>query len=311
MNTKWKTRLVAFRPLIILSASLILVSFDGINLLQRATAPLTEKNRSYLDASIRDTTQLMIPVGVAKAAADMIEGSTIQFEAGIVVTKGGMTVEAGDLMQPMLDCIDIAWKILLASAVFLISVKCVVSGFPELTQPFCIAFLCCYLVEGLLAFLLQQNHMLRYMLRRIGGILLLCWILIVALLPLTLAGTAYLAERTTAHMQADIEKTFKHVHAVFNMDGFTTATEMSEKASFLKYKLTEISRFAKDELSTVILAICQLVAVKVVSGVFYPLVMLAFLIWLVRGCLYPALGLSERSCAQEPTPAVPRVIPQL
>jgi hypothetical protein len=294
MNTTWKTRLVTFRPVIILSAFLIIACFGGVQLLHWATTPLAEKNRAYLDASIRDTTQLMIPVGVAKAAADMIEGSTIQFEAGIVVTKGGMTVEAGDLMQPMLDCINIAWKVLLTSAVFLISIKCVVAGFPELMQPFCVAFLVCYLVEGLLAFLLTPNHLLRSILRRIGGILFLCWLLIVALLPLTLAGTAYLAERTTAHMQADVDKTFAHIHEVFNMDGFTTANEMSDKANFLKYKLTEISRFAKNELSTVILAICQLVAIKVLSGVFYPLLMLAFLVWLVRGCLYPALGLREQ-----------------
>lgn len=302
MDTNWKTRLVAFRPVIILSVLLIAACFGGVQLLTRATAPLTEKNRAYLDASIRDTTQLMIPVGVAKAAADMIEGSTIQFEAGIVVTKGGMTVEAGDLMQPMLDCIDIAWKILLTSAVFLISMKCVVSGFPELMQPFCVAFLSCYLLEGLLAFLLGPKHLLRYMLRRIGGILFLCWILIVALLPLTLAGTAYLSERTTAHMQADIDKAFHHIHDVFNMDGFTSVNEMSEKANFLKYKLTEITRFAKDELSTVVLAICQLVAVKVLSGVFYPLVMLAFLIWLVRSCLYPALGLREHHKSDDQQP---------
>jgi hypothetical protein len=293
MNTKWKTRLVAFRPVIILSVLLIIACFGGIHVLNHVTAPLTEQNCAYLDASIRDTTQLMIPVGVAKAAADMIEGSTIQFEAGIVVTKGGMAVQAGDLMQPMLDCINIAWKILLTSAIFLISIKCVVSGFPELMQPFCVAFLACYLVEGLFAFCLTPNHLLRYILRRIGGILFLCWILIVAILPLTLAGTAYLAERTTSHMQADIDTTFNHIHDVFNMDGFTSANEMSDKANFLKYKLTEILRFAKDELSTVVLAICQLVAVKVVSGVFYPLVMLAFLVWLVRACLYPALGLRE------------------
>jgi len=294
MNTPWKTRLVAFRPVIILSLCLIIASFGGLQLLNRALAPLAEKNRAYLDAAIRDTTQLMIPVGLAKAGADMIEGSTIQLEAGIVVTKGSMTVEAGDLMQPMLDCIDIAWKILLASAIFLISVKCVVSGFPELTQPFCVAFLACYLLDSLFAFLFQRTHILRYMLRRIGGILFLCWMLIVALLPLTLAGTAYLADRTTSHMQTYIDKTFQRVHAVFNMDGFSSASDMSEKATFLKYKLADISRFAREELSTVIMAICQLVAIKVISGVFYPLVMLAFLIWLVRGCLYPALGLSER-----------------
>jgi hypothetical protein len=297
MNTTWKTRLVTFRPVIILSALLLIVCLGGGRALNRMNAPLTTRNHAYLDAAIRDTTQLMIPVGVAKAAADMIEGSTLQFEAGIVVTKGGMTVEAGDLMQPMLDCINIAWKVLLTSAVFLISIKCVVAGFPELMQPFCVAFLACYLVEGLLAFLLNPNHLLRYMLRRIGGILFLCWLLIVALLPLTLAGTAYLADRTTSHMQADIDKTFSNISRVFNMDGFSTAAEMSDKANFLKYKLSEISRFAKEELPAVMIAICQLVAIKVLSGVVYPLVMLAFLIWLVRGCLYPAIGAGAKSQA--------------
>ena len=294
MNTTWKTRLVTFRPVIILSVLLLIVCLGGGRVLNRMTSPLTTRNHAYLDAAIRDTTQLMIPVGVAKAAADMIEGSTIQFEAGIVVTKGGMTVEAGDLMQPMLECINIAWKVLLTSAVFLISVKCVVSGFPELMQPFCIAFLFCYLLDSVLALLtLKNNHLFRYVLRRIGGILFLAWIFLVALLPLTLAGTAYLADRTTAHMQADIDKTFSNISRVFNMDGFSTAAEMSDKANFLKYKLAEISRFAKEELPTVIVAICQLVAIKVLSGVVYPLVMLAFLVWLVRGCLYPALGLRE------------------
>jgi hypothetical protein len=99
-------------------------------------------------------------------------------------------------------------------------------------------------------------------------------------------------------MQADIDKTFSNVSRVFNMEGFSTAAEMSDKANFLKYKLAEISRFAKEELPAVIIAICQLVAIKVLSGVVYPLVMLAFLIWLVRGCLYPALGAGARK--QEP-----------
>jgi len=299
MNTTWKTRLVTFRPVIILSALLLIVCLGGGRVLNRMTSPLTTRNHAYLDAAIRDTTQLMIPVGVAKAAADMIEGSTLQFEAGIVVTKGGMTVEAGDLMQPMLECINIAWKVLLASAVFLISVKCVVSCFPELMQPFCVAFLACYLIDGVLALLtLKSNQLFRHVLRRIGSILFLSWIFLVALLPLTLAGTAYLADRTTSHMQADIDKTFSNVSRVFNMDGFSTAAEMSDKANFLKYKLAEISRFAKEELPAVIIAICQLVAIKVLSGVVYPLVMLAFLIWLVRGCLYPALGAGARK--QEP-----------
>jgi hypothetical protein len=289
MNTIWKTRFQTFRPVLILSFLLLFAGLGGIHLLNRATAPLTNHNSAYLDKAIRDTTQLLIPVGLAKAGADMMEGSTVQLEAGIVVTKGSMTVEAGDLMQPVLECIDIAWKILLTSAVFLISVKCIVSGFPELTQPLCIAFLACYLIDRLIALLLKRDHLFRSITRRIGGILFLCWILIVALLPLTLAGTAYLTERTTAHMQKNIDTTFQRVHTVFNMEGFSTAPDISEKASFLKTKMADISRFAREELSTVIMAICQLVAVKVLSGVVYPLLMLAFLIWLIRGCLYPGI----------------------
>lgn len=293
MNTIWKTRLVAFRPVILLSLLLIAALLGGVTLLNRAMAPLANRNQAYLDNAIRDTTQLMIPVGVAKAAADMIEGSTIQFEAGIVVTKGGMTVEAGDVMQPMLDCINLAWRVLLASTVFLISVKSFLNGFPELAQPFCVVFLLCYLLEALLAFLLQKTHLVRQILRRIGGIFVLCWLLIVAVLPLTVAGTAYLTERSTSHMRNDIDKTFARVSAVFNMEGFTQASDLSDKANFLKYKLADMYRFAREEFSTVVLALCQLLAIKILSGVFYPLVMLAFLIWLVRGCLYPALGLSK------------------
>jgi hypothetical protein len=90
-------------------------------------------------------------------------------------------------------------------------------------------------------------------------------------------------------MQKNIDTTFQRVHTVFNMEGFSTASDISEKATFLKAKLSEISRFTREELGTVILAICQLVAVKVLSGVFYPLLMLGFLIWLIRGCLYPAI----------------------
>jgi hypothetical protein len=295
MNAIWKTRLLTYRPVLILTFLLLFAGLGGNQLINRATAPLTKQNSAYLDKAIRDTTQLLIPVGLAKAGADMMEGSTVQLEAGIVVTKGSMTVEAGDLMQPVLDCIDIAWKILLASAVFLISVKCVVSGFPELTQPLCMAFLFCYLIDNLVVLLLKRDHLFRSILRRVGGIFFLSWILIVALLPLTLAGTAYLTERTTAHMQKNIETSFQRVHTVFNMEGFSTASDISEKATFLKTKMADISRFAREELSTVIMAICQLVAVKVLSGVVYPLLMLGFLIWLIRGCLYPAIGARSKS----------------
>lgn len=289
MSAKWKTHFVTFRSVIILALLLLVTLAGGMRLLTWASRPLANYNEAYLDTAIRDTAQLMIPVGVAKAAADMIEGSTIQLEAGIVVTKGGMTVEAGDLMQPMLECINIAWNILLASLVCLISAKCLVGGVPELTQPLCAAFLSCYLSEALLAPLLRQQSRTRFLLRKIGGILLLAWLLIILILPLTIAGTAYLTERTTAGMRANVEKTFTRVNIVFSMEGFTHAPEISDKAAYLKQKFADIARYTKEESPGLVTALSELLAIKVLSGVIYPLLMLGFWVWIIRSCLYPVL----------------------
>jgi hypothetical protein len=55
--------------LLLLTASGLMTGWTG-----RLTAPLTQRNLDFLDASIKDTFHLMIPVGAAKAAADIVEG---------------------------------------------------------------------------------------------------------------------------------------------------------------------------------------------------------------------------------------------
>lgn len=278
--------------LLLLTASGLMTGWTG-----RLTAPLTQCNLDFLDASIKDTFHLMIPVGAAKAAADIVEGSTLNVEAGAVFAKAGMTIEAGDSLQPLLDYIEVAWNLLLASMVYLVTAKCVVSGAGATAGPLLAFALGVFLLNSLVARFAANQQALRQVLHRLGAIFLLCALLFLLIIPLTVAGSAYLACHTTAPMRESVSASFQKIGKVFSLERFHATDDLKEKAVVLKDKLSELGLYAKDAISDVAFAVCTLAAVKLLNGVVFPLASFGFLIWLVRGCLWPVLGLSERPLA--------------
>jgi hypothetical protein len=283
----------------LLLAALLLLTATGLatGWAARLTAPLTQRNQAFLDASIKDTFQLMLPVGAAKAAADIVEGSTLNVEAGAVFAKAGMTIEAGDTLQPLLDYIEVAWNLLLLSMIYLVTAKCVVGGASATAGPLLAVSLCAFLLNSLAGLAVSRQHALRQALRRLGALFLLCSLLFLLIIPLTVAGSAYLSRHTTEPMREDVRASFQKIGQVFAMDRFHAADDLKEKAVALKEKLTELGLYAKDAVSDVAVAVCKLAAIKLLNGIVFPLASFAFLIWLVRGCLCPALGLSDRPLA--------------
>jgi len=169
----------------ILLAALLLLTASGLmtGWTARLTAPLTQRNLAFLDASIKDTFHLMIPVGAAKAAADIVEGSTLNVEAGAVFAKAGMTIEAGDSLQPLLDYIEVAWNLLLASMIYLVTAKCVVSGAGATAGPLLAFALGVFLINSLAARFAANQQALRQVLHRLGAIFLLCALLFLLIIP--------------------------------------------------------------------------------------------------------------------------------
>jgi hypothetical protein len=285
----------------LLLAGLLLLTVTG--LLTRCTAtliaPVTRMNQAYLDASIKDTAHLMIPVGAAKAAADAVEGSTINIEAGAVFAKAGMTIEAGDTLQPVLDFINIAWKLLLLSMIYLVTAKSVLAGTGAVAAPLLTVALCAFLAERLAALGTARGQALRQALRRVGALFLLGALLFVLIIPLTVTGSAYLSRHTTEPMREEVRASFDKIGATFSLDNFHETTDLKDKAIVLKDKIVELGRYSKTAVSEVSIAVCKLAAIKLLNGIVFPLASFAFLVWLVRGCLCPALGLSDRPLAQE------------
>ena len=288
-------------PLILTTLLLLVMAVFLTGTVGKLIAPLTKHNQTYLDTSITDTVHLMIPVGVAKAAADAIEGSTINIEAGAVFAKAGMNIEAGDTMQPMLDYINIAWRLLLISLIYLVTAKSILAGSGAIALPLLVVALCALLANSLIALFLYREHAIRQVLQRIGSLFLLCSLLFLLIIPLTVTGTVYLARHTTDPLREDVRTSFDKIGTVFSLDKFHEAEDLKDKAIALKDKIVELGKYAKDSISDVAIAVCKLVAVKLLNGIVFPLASFAFLVWLVRGCLIPVLGLGNR-----PTLSYPR-----
>ena len=260
---------------------------------ERVTRPLNKSNSVYLDDSFKDTLHLMVPVGLAKAGADLVEGSTINVEAGVVFAKAGMSVEAGDTLQPLLEYIDVAWRLLLISLIYNVAMQSILAGSILLAKPLLIVSLLSYLLSTLLSVWVSDANPFRHFLRRLAPLFLLCALLFALILPLTVAGTAYLSKRTTDIMRNEMWTSFDKIGQVFSMEKFHSADELKDKAVILKDKIVEIGRYSKDSVGDVASSVCRLAAIKLLNGIVFPLATLAFLIWIVRGCLYPALGLSD------------------
>ena len=156
----------------LIHATLLLLVISGLmtGWTARIIEPLTQRNLDFLDASIMDTFHLMLPVGAAKAAADIVEGSTLNVEAGAVLAKAGMTIEVGDSLQPLLDYIEVAWDLLLASMIYLVTAKCVVTGASATAGPLLIFALGAFLLNSLIACFAANQQVLRQMLHRLGAI---------------------------------------------------------------------------------------------------------------------------------------------
>lgn len=295
MNVSLRKTVSALQTPLIL-AVLLLLTLSGLTarMTGKLTASLARRNQVYLDDSITDTAHLMLPVGAAKAAADAVEGSTINIEAGAVFAKAGMSIEAGDILQPMLDYINIAWKVLLISMVYLVTAKSILVGTDAIATPLLIVSLFAFLISSLAAMILKSDHPVRQALQRVGSLFLLCSLLFLLIIPLTVTGSAYLSHHTTDPMREDVRVSFNKIGKVFSMDKFHATEELKDKAIVLKDKIVELGNYAKDAMADVAVAVCKLVAIKLLNGIVFPLASFAFLVWLVRGCLCPALGLSDR-----------------
>lgn len=253
----------------------------------RAGRQVAEGNDRFLDASITSTLQLMVPIGIAKGTVDVIEGSSA-------------VVEWGDITQPILDYLNVAWRILILSLMLSTATKYVLLGVGPLAGAFLTAAAALYFALAVLRLSAAGRASgLAFAVRRCAGFFLLGYLLLAAVLPLTVFGTARLAGSVTEPLRADTARAFERVGQVFSLESITKNDKFLDKLDAIKQKAVEVIRFCGPATAEIAGGVAKLAVVKVLEGVVFPLACLAFLVWLVRGTLYPALGLSDRPLSGE------------
>ncbi|MDD2599696.1 MAG: hypothetical protein PHO37_10765 [Kiritimatiellae bacterium] len=275
------TKLIAASTLLALALAGVIqggVSSIGIR--------MSRDNDAFLDRSIESTMQLMVPVGVAKAAADVIEGSTA-------------VVEWGDIAQPILDYLDVAWRILILSLIVTTATKHTLLGVTPLVNVFLVASLSLYFVLAVAHSVTAPSSVIRICVKRTAGLFLLVYLLFVAILPLAIYGTGQLSKTITEPLRAETFKSLEQVGAVFSLEAITQQDGFLDKMDAIKKKSVEIIRFCSKATADIASSVAKLAVIKVLDAIVFPLACLGFLIWLVRGSLYPALGLSDRSLARD------------
>jgi hypothetical protein len=296
-NTSWWKKSI----FIVFLGAILWLTLSGrlTEITDALTRSLATYNQNYLDESLKDTMHLMIPLGIAKAGADIIEGSTTQMEANLLVASANMNIEAGDALQPILEYINVAWKLLLLSMVYLLSAKTILMGTNAVAQPFLVICVTAYLLDTLAGMVLHSENPTRQVLKKVGPMFLLCALMVMAILPLTVYGAAYLSRHTTMVLGQDMWSSFEKMGEVFSMDEFQNAEGLTEKTTALKNEVARIADYSRTALGDITLSVGKLAVIKILNGIVYPLASFLFLVWIVRGCLYPALGLGPRGTTDD------------
>lgn len=255
-----------------------------------AVRPVMARNDAFLERAIGDTMHLMIPVGVAKAAADVIEGSRIEADAGVVVASAGVSIEVGDTVQPVLEYINLAWNILMASLVSELALRYALRGTMIVGMEVLGVALAALLALQLWR-LVTRGHpdSCETLLRRVSAIGLTLSAVLLLLLPLTVRFTAHLSSVTTEPLRREVRQSFEAIGEAFSLQELNRQPTFKARADYLVERVRQMADYAAGAVATLAGAIAKLAVIKLLNGIVFPLLSVALLVWLVRAVLYPLL----------------------
>lgn len=255
--------------------------------LPRIPVPFQAANTAYLEGASKKAVAMLVPVGMIKGVADVVEGSTVSAGVNFGVS-GNVTVEAGDIMQPVLDVVTVIWKTLLVDCGYLM----VMFGLVQVSDVLALPSLLAALLAGLGCLLVRRclaaDAPAIAVLRRTARLFALVCLLVVFVFPCTVRLTAALSRATTEPYRSAQQASLQRISRSYETLSATGAEGAGEG---LSVRLRMAARTANDTAAALAAVASCLVAVFILEGVVFPLLSLVFLVWFVRSCLMPMVGL--------------------
>lgn len=249
---------------------------------------LAGRNQAYLDRCFGRARDLLVPLAIVKGTVDIIEGTTV------------VGVEFGDIMQPLLEYVDLAWRTVVAAAVILLATKAMLPAATGLGGLFLAAAATFWILWLLLKATAPGSRPVLLATRRVAAMCFLLAVVLYVVIPLSVSTASFLSDAATEPLEHMYKPVFERLGKIFGLESVIRAEGMPEKAERMKGKAEELIGFVqRGGVTQAAQAVFYVTVVYVLDAVVFPLGSLLLLVWIVRGVLSPALGLSSVGGARE------------
>ncbi|MEJ2158062.1 MAG: hypothetical protein P8X96_22265 [Desulfobacteraceae bacterium] len=286
---------------------LIIIALVGVTALSAAgytdralnwigTGYLTRANNTYLDDAFDKSLTGFLLLSSIKSGLAVVEGSQV----GI-----GFNLELGDIVQPVYDYVDIAWKAALTGGSIIIGMQLALKSLALVDHWLLAGSLLLLTVKLLSRWLWPRQSRLH---QGIGEALRFATTLTVAcylLLPLSVTGAAALSHTITGPMIEASHQELRRIEEEISpgkadQAALADLAQESFSAPSLKKKLSEASTgiqmlisFLKTETDRIAALTLKLIAAYVFDCILFPLLFGLILITMIKGGVHYFFDLSR------------------
>lgn len=288
MHHLLKRYLLAAALIIALGLSLTGLLDRGLNLF--GLGYLSRANERYLDAAFKKSMSGFLLLSSVKSGLAVVEGS----EVGV-----GFSLELGDVVQPVYDYVDMAWKAALAGGSILVGMQLALKGLGLVDNWVLAVVLIFALLQILTSWCLPHWHRLRSGLGEVVRFGASTAVALYLLLPLSVTAAASLSDHITRPMLEASHEELRRIDAQIRprhlnqevladmagegLTGPSLKTRLTDTATGIKMLIT----FLKTQTETVAALAFRLIAAYVFDCVIFPLFFgLVFMTMLRSGVRY-------------------------
>ena len=257
---------------------------------------LTRANNTYLDDAFDKSLTGFLLLSSIKSGLAVVEGSQV----GI-----GFNLELGDIVQPVYDYVDIAWKAALAGGSIIIGMQLALKSLAVIDHWALAGLLLLLTVRYLSRWIWPQrsglHQSIHEVLRFTSTLTMACYLL----LPLAVTGAAALSHHITRPMIEQSHAELKRIEAEISPKQVDRAAladlaEESFSAPSLKKKLSETTAgiqmlisFLRTETDQIAALTLKLIAAYVFDCILFPLLFGLILITMIKGGVHYFFDLSR------------------
>ncbi len=256
---------------------------------------ITESTIQYLQTSFDKSVKGFLVLSTIKSGIAVLEGT----EIGV-----GFKVEIGDLVQSVYDYVDIAWKTSLAGSTILLLMH-LLSTTISAVNHYILAILLFFLS---LVFALPQvlagNHTFGRIVRETVAFLLVLVLTLYIILPLSIAGAAFLSSRITRPLVDEATGGFSSLQHELSSESLTERLFKSDEEEDLlgsfniprrlhatKKRLRETGTWLKTKMEDMAHWTIKLVAGYLFDCIIFPFVFFFILFSLSKEILWYIIGM--------------------